>query len=471
MSDLAYVSWVEAAERMRTRKLSAVDYCNAMLARIEAHDGSLNAFLHLTKEAALAQAQGADEAAARGDPLGPMHGVPYALKDIIDVAGLPTTAHSKILADNVPTTDAFVTAKLKAAGAILFGKLATHEFAFGGPCFDLPWPPARNPWDRRMFPGGSSSGSGAAVAAGFVPAALGSDTAGSVRNPASMCGLVGLKATYGLVSRRGVVPLSFSLDHIGPMTRTVEENAGLLNVVAGHDASDPGSANEPIPDYLAAVRQGQSEGIKHLRVGVIRHFYRNDMVAHPAVEAGIEAALDVLADLGVEVVELTTRPLGEFADGNRMILMSEGYAVHERWLQTRPEDYAEMTRQRLLPGAFLRAVDYVQGMRNRPTFTAEIDRLLDEVDVLVTASSMDPPFPIDDAVAVARSYPRQARAPFNLTGHPALAVPAGFVENGSEPALPLSIQIVGRHFDESTVYRVAAAYEQATQWWERKPPL
>ena len=322
-----------------------------------------------------------------------------------------------------------------------------------------------------MFPGGSSSGSAAALAAGFVPAALGTDTGGSVRNPASMCALVGLKATYGLVSRRGVIPLSQTLDHIGPMTRTVEENAALLNVIAGHDAHDPGSASEPVPDYLDAVRRGQREGITGLRIGVIRHFYRRDMVAHPAVDAGIETALEVLSNLGAEVVEVTTRPLGEFADGNRVILLSEGYAVHERWLQTRPEDYAALTRQKLLPGAFLRAVDYVQAVRNRPAFTAAIDRLLDDVDVVVTASSMDPPFPMDDADAIARFYPRQARAPFNLTGHPALALPAGFVENPPEPALPLSIQMVGRHFDESTVYRVAAAYEQATQWWKRKPPL
>jgi aspartyl-tRNA(Asn)/glutamyl-tRNA(Gln) amidotransferase subunit A len=471
MSELAYLSFVEAARRIRAKDLSPVEYTEALLARIDTHNPSLDAFLHLTAEQALHGAQTAADAIAAGQALGPMHGVPFALKDIIDVEGLPTTAHSQILADNVARQDAHVTERFRAAGAILLGKLSTHEFAFGGPCFDLPWPPARNPWDRRMFPGGSSSGSGAAVAAGLVPAALGTDTGGSVRNPASMCGIVGMKATYGRVSRRGVIPLSYSLDHIGPMTRTVEENAALLNVIAGFDAHDPGSANEPVPNYLDAVHLGQGESLKGLRVGVIRHFYREDMIAHPAVDAGIEAALGVLAGLGAEIEEVTTRPLGEFSDGNRVILLSEGYAVHERWMQTRPQDYAEMTRQKLLPGAFLRAADYVQGLRNRTGFSTAVDQLLEHSDVLVTASSMDPPFLIDDAEAVARCYPRQARAPFNLTGHPAVAVPGGYYEADGEPALPLSFQLIGRHFDEATLYRVAAAYEQATGWIERHPPL
>ena len=468
---LAYLSFVDAAKRIRAKDLSPVEYCESLLRRIEAINPSLDAFLEVTSEQAMMEARAAAEAVERGESLGPMHGVPFALKDIIDAAGLPTTAHSKILAENVAVTDAHVTERLRAAGAILLGKLSTHEFAFGGPCFDLPWPPARNPWDRRMFPGGSSSGSGAAVAAGLVPAALGTDTGGSVRNPASMCGIVGMKATYGRVSRRGVIPLSFSLDHIGPMTRTVEENAALLNVIAGFDPQDPGSANEAVPGYLEAVEQGRAEGLSGLRIGVIRHFYRNDMIAHPAVDAGLEAAIKVLSGLGAHIEEVTTRPLGEFADGNRVILLSEGYAVHERWMQNRPQDYAEMTRQKLLPGAFLSAADYVQGVRNRGGFVAEIDQLLEQTDVLLTASSMDPPFPIDDAEAVARCYPRQARAPFNLTGHPALAVPGGFYEADGQPALPLSFQLVGRHFDESTLYRVAAAYEQATGWVDQHPPL
>ena len=472
MTQLPYLSWLSAARKIRERELSSVTYTKTLLDRIKRHDGQFNAFLRLQKDEALAAAREAERVLASGARLGPLHGVPFGLKDIIDASGIPTTAHSKILADNVATRDAFVTSRIKAAGGILLGKLSTHEFACGGPCFDLPWPPARNPWDRRMYPGGSSSGSGAAVAAGFLPVALGSDTGGSSRHPASMCGIVGMKATYGRVSRRGVIPLSFSLDHICPITRTVAENAALLEVIAGHDPEDPASAPYAVPKYLAAAERGSREGIKGMRIGVIRHFYRKDLVAHPDVDAAIEAALEVLAGLGAVVEEVTTKPLGEFADCNQVILLSEGYAVHREWMQTRPEDYAVMTRAKLLPGAFLSAVDYVQGVRNRPHFVAAIDQLLEKVDVLVTASSMDPPFLIDDEEAKARCYPRQARAPFNLTGHPALALPVGFTEGSdSNPPLPLSMQMVGRHFDEETVYRVAAAYEQATPWKDQHPPL
>jgi aspartyl-tRNA(Asn)/glutamyl-tRNA(Gln) amidotransferase subunit A len=471
MSDLAFLSWVDAARQIRDGELCPVEYCETLLARVGALDGRLNAFLYLTPESALESARAAKAAVAQGDALGPLHGVPFALKDIIDVAGLPTTAHSKILADNIAQSNAHVTQCLESAGGISLGKLSTHEFAFGGPCFDLPWPPARNPWDTRMFPGGSSSGSGAAVAAGLVPLALGTDTGGSVRNPASMCGIVGMKATYGRVSRRGVVPLSFSLDNVGPMTRTVMENAALLEIIAGHDGADPASANEPVPSYSAAVQHGVQGGLTGLRVGVIRHFYRRDLIASPAVDAGIESALEVMTSLGAQVTEVNTRTLAEFTDCNRVILMSEAYAVHEEWLQTRPQDYAQMTRNKLLPGAFLRAVDYVQAVRNRQGFADAIDKLLADVDVIVTASSMDLPFPIDDAEMVDKFYPRQARAPFNLTGHPAMSLPIGFAESHDNPALPLSMQLIGRHFDEEMVYRVAGAYEHACNWTERHPPL
>jgi aspartyl-tRNA(Asn)/glutamyl-tRNA(Gln) amidotransferase subunit A len=472
MSELAWLGAVEAAAAIRDGRLSSREYVARLLARIERLNPSLDAFVHVESEAALAAAGEADAAVAAGRALGALHGVPFGLKDIIDAAGLRTTAHSKILADSPPAgRDATVTARLRAAGAILLGKLATHEFAFGGPCFDLPWPPARNPWDRRLFTGGSSSGSGAAVAGGLLPLALGTDTAGSVRNPASLCGLVGLKPSYGRVSRAGVIPLAFSLDHVGPMTRTVAENALLLGVIAGHDASDPASARVPVPDYAAAVRAGLERGVSGLRIGVIRHFYREDMVADARVDDAIEAALQVLAGLGASVREVRTHALREFTDTNRVILIAEGFAIHREWLVQRPADYAKMTRDKLLPGAFLGAADYVQATRNRRHYTAAVDRLLEDVDLLVTASGMDPPYPLDDPDAPARYYPRQARAPFNLTGHPAMSLPVGFTEAGhSTPPLPVSMQLVGRHFDESTLYRAAAAYEQATGWWRRHRP-
>lgn len=471
MTDLAYLSWLDAAAKIRAGELTSLTYVEALLARIEELDPALNAFLHLVPEAALDQARAADRGVAAGAQLGPLHGVPFALKDIIDVEGMPTTAHSKILADNIPSRDAEVTRRLKGSGGIILGKLATHEFAYGGPCFDLPWPPARNPWDHRMFSGGSSSGSGVAVASGLLPVALGTDTGGSVRNPASMCGIVGMKATYGRVSRRGVIPLAFSLDHVGPMTRTVAENAALLGIIAGHDPLDPASSRHPVADYVDAARRGVDEGVSGMRIGVIRHFHRQDLVADPQVDAAIESALQVLVRLGAKVTEVSTLPLSEFIDAQRVLMLSESYAVHRDWLRSRPQDYARMTREKLLPGAFLSAADYLQAVRNRPGYIAAVDALFEQVDVLVTASNMDLHFPIDDAEAAARFYPRQARAPFNLTGHPALVLPVGFTEGGSNLPLPLSMQIVGRHFDENTVYRVAAAYEAATGWDDRHPPL
>src|SRR5438270_2049062 len=247
--DPAYLGLAEAAELIRAKKLSPVEYVTALLARIEHYDANYNAFIALTPERALTAARTAEAEITAGRWRGPFHGVPYALKDIIDVEGLATTAHSKILKGNIARRHAVVTERLEAAGGVLLGKLSTHEFAIGGPSFDLPWPPARNPWNVDHHPGGSSSGSGAGVAAGLFPLALGSDTGGSVRNPASACGIVGLKPTYGLVSRRGVAPLAFSLDHIGPLTRTVTDNTLMLDVVAGHDPLDPGSAAAPAGQY------------------------------------------------------------------------------------------------------------------------------------------------------------------------------------------------------------------------------
>jgi len=307
MSELAFLTVAEAAELLRGKKLSPVEYAKELIERIEHYDGKLNAFLRLAPEKALEDARRAEAEILRGGWRGPLHGVPYGLKDIIDYAGLPTTAHSKILEGNVAGADAVVTGKLRAAGGVFMGKLSTHEFAVGGPSFDLPWPPARNPWNRDHFCGGSSSGSGAATAAGFLPAAVGSDTGGSIRNPATMCGVVGMKATYGLVSRRGVFPLAFSLDHVGPLTRTVRDNALMLDILAGHDPLDPGSVNTAAGGYTAELERE----VRGLKVGVIRHFYARDMEGDAEMVAGIEAALKVLEGLGAEVREIETAPLGE----------------------------------------------------------------------------------------------------------------------------------------------------------------
>jgi len=463
MSALPWVSWSEARTQIDAGQLSNREYVGALLAHIEAYDEQFNAFLLVTAEHALDQAGATDDARARGEQLGPLAGLPIGLKDIIDTAGIRTTCHSALRADNVPNSDARVAQRLSAAGAVLLGKLSTHEFAIGGPSFDLPWPPARNPWDRTRFPGGSSSGSGAAVAAGMVPLALGTDTAGSVRNPASHCGIVGLKPTYGLVSRAGVYPLSFSLDHVGPMTRTVADNALALNCLAGFDETDPGSAKHPVEDYTRNIEAG----VKGLKVGVLRHFYTEDLEAEADVQAGIEAALGVLGDAGAEVIEVRTRPLREYIECNRVLLVSEAFSVHEHWLRDCPEKYGALARERLAVGAFLTAADYVQANRTKRVLYQEIVSLFDDVDVLITASSMDRTCRIDDPAEVTRTYQRQSRAPFNLTGLPAISVPCGFDSND----MPLGMQIVAPAFEEARIYQVAAAYEAATDWRLRHPTL
>jgi aspartyl-tRNA(Asn)/glutamyl-tRNA(Gln) amidotransferase subunit A len=461
MSDLAFLGLAQAADLIRTRKLSPLEYTKALLARIDRLDGVYNTFITLTPEMALAAAEEAETEIARGRWLGPFHGVPYALKDIIDVAGLPTTAHSKLLVDNIAKENAVVATRLKAAGGVFLGKVATHEFAIGGPSFDLPWPPARNPWNRDYFPGGSSSGSGAGLAAGFFPAALGTDTGGSIRNPASQCGITGMKPTYGRVSRRGVLPLAFSLDHVGPMTRTVRDNALMLQAIAGHDPLDPAGAEEEVPDFCA----GLGHGVRGMRIGVIRQFYATDMEGHPEQIAAIESAVRVLAECGASISEVRLPPLQDFAACGQIILAAEAYAVHERWLKQRPEDYGARARERLLAGAALSAADYLQATRWRLKLRDIAAAAFRDIDVAVTASSLDPACRIDDDDALAATYSRQARMPWNVTGQPALVVPAGFTREG----LPLSLQIVGRPFDEPAVYRVGEAYESATGWTKRHP--
>jgi aspartyl-tRNA(Asn)/glutamyl-tRNA(Gln) amidotransferase subunit A len=463
MTDLAWLTVAEAAELLRGKKLSPVEYAKALIARAERHDKHYNAYLRATPDIALEDARRAESEILRGQWRGPFHGVPYGLKDIVDYTGLPTTAHSKILQDNIAKADAVVTQKLRAAGGVFMGKLSTHEFATGGPSFDLPWPPARNPWNRDHFCGGSSSGSGAGAAAGFFPAAIGTDTGGSVRNPASMCGIIGMKATYGLVSRRGVVPLAYSLDHVGTLTRTVRDNALMLDLIAGYDAQDPGSANRATGGYTAQL----GRGIQGLRIGVLRHFYTRDMQADSEMAASIEGAVNKLAELGAVVSEVSTAPLNEYLACNRTILTSEAFAVHEKWLRERPQDYGALARERIMAGALVRAADYVNATRLRRKLTDAFHALFSEVDVIVTASAMDPACRIDDDKAVHYTYGRQARAPFNVTGSPALSVPTGFTQSG----LPLGIQLVGKPFSEALLYRVAYAYEQAMPWTNRHPAL
>ncbi len=460
MTDPHWLSAAEAARAFADRTLSPSTYLAALLARIERLDPTLHAFIRLDAEAAMDAARQADRDIAAGRRRGPLHGIPIGIKDIIDVVGLPTTCHSRILLDNVASADAAVVARLRAAGAIVIGKLSTHEFAIGGPSLDLPFPPARNPWNPAHHPGGSSSGSGAGVAAGLFPLALGTDTGGSVRNPASACGIFGLKPTYGRVSRRGVFPLSFTLDHVGPLARTVADAALLLRAIEGHDAADPGSTTFP---PLAAIEQG----IAGLRIGFIRHFHETDLPAHPQVAEALEAAAEVLQAEGAQVRNIALPTLNEFAAVNRVILGAESWSIHAPWLRTRPGDYGQLARQRLMAGAFMSAGDYVGAQRRRAQMIAAVEDAFRDADILLCASSMDPASRIDDTAETLRTYPRQARTPFNVTGHPAVAMMAGLSSDG----LPLSVQFVGRYGADATVLRAARAYERATDWNARRPPL
>ena len=453
MTDLHWMTATEAARAIAARELSPVELMGGLLERIDRLDPKLNVFIRLDGDAAMDAARAAEAEIMSGRRRGPVHGVPVGIKDIIDVAGLPTTCHSKVLIANVASADAVCVSRLRGAGAIVLGKLSTHEFAIGGPSFDLPWAPARNPWNTDHHPGGSSSGSGSGLAAGLFPMALGSDTGGSVRNPASACGIVGLKPTYGLVSRRGVFPLSFTLDHVGPMTRTVADNALMLEIIAGHDPLDPGSVAASAGHYETKLERG----VRGLRIGYIRHFHEEDMPADAEVTAALEHVASTLQKLGAGIRDVRLPILGEFAAVNRVILQSEAWAIHGQWLRERPEDYGQLARRRLMSGAFLSAGDYVQAGRRRLEMISAVEAALREVDILLCASAMDPPSRIDDPAADERTYPRQARTPFNVTGHPALAMMSGLSSSG----LPLSVQFVGHNFAEATLFQVAREWERA----------
>ena len=461
MTALADLTLAEAARRIAARNVSPVELTQAALDRIAALDPSYNAFIAVTADIAMTEAERAESEIAAGRNRGPMHGIPYALKDLFDVAGLPTTCHSKLRADHRAASDAFVVARLREAGAVLLGKTSLHEFATGGPTLDLPWPPARNPWDRAAHPGGSSSGAATAVALGMAFGALGSDTGGSVRNPASSCGIVGLKPTYGMVSRTGVFPLSFSLDHVGPLTRTVEDNAILLQVIAGHDPVDPTSARRDVPD----LRAGIGRDIKGVRIGVIDHFFREDAEAEPDQVAAFEQALAILSDLGVDLHPVRLPPLKTWGDCGRTLLQAEAYAIHEKDLQERPQDYAPITLGKILPGAFIAAHDYIKAQQWRTALARAFAEVMRGLDAVVTLSSFTVPCRLDDAEAVARTYERHCRMPFNVTGTPAIAVPTGFSAGG----LPLGMQIATRAFEETMLYRIANAFCAATGLTERRP--
>lgn len=452
-----------AARDIAARRLSPVELTQACLARIDRLDSQINSFLLVTHERALDDARAAENRLMSGARKGPLDGIPIAHKDIYCTAGIRTTGHSRFLDDYVPQEDAHTVKLWADAGTVMLGKLTTHEFAFGGPAFDLPWPPARNPWNTDHFTAGSSSGTGAAVAAGLILGGTGSDTGGSIRGPAALCGIAGIKPTYGLCSRRGVLPLAFTMDHTGPMAWTVEDCALLLQAMAGHDPLDPGSADRPVPDFTADL----DKGVRGLRIGVVRHFFEEDNRVSEATLTGIENALEFFRSEGAEVHDIRLSPMQEYHACGFINLIAEGFAVHAPWLRERFEDYSEMLRDRMSLGAMVSGPDLVQALRRRRILTHEMRDAMADCDIIVSAAAQGEAPRFDALPKWVGLEKASFTMPFNVTGFPAISVCTGFGAGG----MPVSMQLAGKPFQEPTVFRAAHAYERAMPWRAKRPAM
>jgi aspartyl-tRNA(Asn)/glutamyl-tRNA(Gln) amidotransferase subunit A len=463
---LRFRSLSDIAEQIRRRDVSPVEVTRAVLDRLEHLNPRLNAVLTTLGEQALEAAKRAEQDLVAGQPRGPLHGVPLALKDIFALQGVQVTAGSKVLGTWVPDSDATVVARLKAAGAILVGTLHLYEFATGA-MLNPHYGPTHNPWHLDHTTGGSSTGSGAAVAAGIIYGSLGTDTGGSVRIPASLCGLVGLKPTYGRVSRHGVIPLSWSLDHVGPLTRTVRDTALLMSVIAGHDPHDPTTSRLPVPDYVASL----TGAVAGLRVGVPREFFFDGLDGD--VQRAVEEAIQQLKSIGVQVSEVSWPSIGQ-APALYTISLAEGAAAHEQWLRTRGEYYGADVRERMQQGLLVPATAYLKAQRVRTILMRELEQVFQKVDCLVTPTAATPapkldagPSEIGAPTGALRVSLRRFTQPFNLTGSPAITVPCGFSRDG----LPIGLQLIGRPFDEVRLLNLAYAYELNTPWKDHQPAL
>jgi aspartyl-tRNA(Asn)/glutamyl-tRNA(Gln) amidotransferase subunit A len=463
VASLTSLSLTEAAQLVRRRKVSPVELTRACLDRIENLNPGLNAFITVTAEAALASARSAEQEIGRDGWKGPLHGIPIALKDLLDTAGIRTTAGSGLFRERIPHEDAQVVRRLKAAGAVLLGKLNMHEFAFGGSSAISYFGPVHNPWNLAHSPGGSSGGSAAAVAAQLCYAALGSDTGGSIREPAACCGIVGLKPTYGRVSTSGAIPLSWSLDHLGPMTRTVSDAALVLQVIAGYDPQDPGSIDEPVPDYGADIEGATAA----LRLGIPRDYFCESL--HPDIQTALQAALSVLAKLTRSQRDVP--PLAADAsyasimDPYVAILSAEAYDFHKDYVAKSPELYQVPTLERIRAGAAVTLSAYLHSRRRLDQARYAAARYFADVDLLITPTMTVPPFALSELGDPDSARPLELRMlhntrPLNLLGLPSISVPCGF----SARHLPLGLQISGPPWGEATVLRLARAYERATAW-------
>jgi aspartyl-tRNA(Asn)/glutamyl-tRNA(Gln) amidotransferase subunit A len=458
------LSLTAAAQQIRSRQLSPVELIESVLSRVTAVEPRIGAFACVTGELARAAAKTAEQEIAAGSYRGPLHGIPIGIKDLYDTAGVPSTASSKVRAGRVPDTDAEVVGRLRQAGMVMVGKTHTHEFAYGAIT-----PTTRNPWDIGRIPGGSSGGSAAAVAAGICTVAMGTDTAGSIRIPASLCGTVGLKPTYGRVSRRGVAPLSWSLDHAGPLTRNVRDAALVLGAVAGYDRLDPACVDVPVPDYTADL----DRGVSGLRVGVPANYYFDRVAAD--VDRAVRGAIDLLAGNGAEVREVTIPYADAVLGAEWGILMPEASAYHQQAVRSSGALYESDVRLFLEAGEFVLATDYIKALRVRTLMQQAWAAMFDDIDVVIApcmpvtaplagAATVDWPGGPSEDVTMALV---RLTSPGNLTGLPTLAVPVGFDPAG----LPLGMQIIGRPFDERTILRVGRAYESASDTVGRIAPV
>jgi aspartyl-tRNA(Asn)/glutamyl-tRNA(Gln) amidotransferase subunit A len=453
---------LELAELLRNKSLSPVELVDQHLERIEKLNPTINAFITVMADEARAQARQAEQEIREGDWRGPLHGVPMGLKDIIDTAGTKTTAASGLFKDRIPKEDAEVVIRLKKAGAILIGKQNLHEFAYGGSSIISYYGEVHNPWNPAHITGGSSGGSAAAVAAGLGYGAIGTDTAGSIREPASPCGVVGLKPTYGRVSTRGVIPLAPSFDHVGPIAKRVSDAAVILQAIAGYDAKDKFSADRPVDNYVAALE----EKLEPLVIGVPRKFFFDDL--DPEVASAMKHALDVLRTFSKEIRDVELE-----VPTQRTLQGAESYAYHAEFAKRTPELYQPETLRRIQNGANVDQAEVDRRLRLLAKFRREIGEVFKDVDVLVTPTVPIPP----PTIAELKQNPDQLRErelillrntrPLNVWGLPAISVPCGFTESG----LPIGIQIAGSHWHESRILQLAQAYEKATAWHKRQPPL
>jgi aspartyl-tRNA(Asn)/glutamyl-tRNA(Gln) amidotransferase subunit A len=460
--DLCRASIADLAPRLESREVSPTEVTQATLERIERLNPKLNAFLTVTAELALEQARGAEAEIAAGNYRGPMHGIPISLKDLYLTRGIRTTGGSKILGDWVPEIDSAVGERLRDAGSILVGKNHMHEFAFGTTNLSPHYGPALNPWNQERVTGGSSGGTAIAVATGMSYMSMGSDTGGSIRMPAALCGVSGIKATYGRVSKYGALPLAWSLDHTGPLARSAEDLAIVLNAIAGHDSRDPTTADRPVPDYRATL----NDGVSGLRLGVIQE-YMDETVDAECVAAA-NAAIAELEKLGAHVQTVSFREVTSFLGAATTILHAEGAAYHAQWLIERPDDYSPAVLERLRVGSVIPAIDYVNAQRARRLL---VDRALDimqQVDALVctTMPVVAPTLEEGNRPEIHGNLARHTRL-FNLLGFPTASYPCGFGATG----LPVGLQVAGRPWDEATVLRIGHAYQQVTDWHTRWPAV